>query len=854
MNSHKRGVLQRLLVGIGRVSVKHPRTVLLAVILVTIVAGYFATRLQFQSRIEDFLPQDSPVVRAFQKAMDRYGTTDYLIIAIEGMGEEDADIRENLADAIYQKLQGEEEIKFIDYRIREELQDFIQKNFFKYALLYLDREGLERLKEKLSDEEIQRQVEENRRILLSPASIIVKEAINYDFLNLRSLYFGKIDLGRGKLKISFHDGYYFSSDMTMLLMLVKPVKPPQDIAFCRVIVNKVKKAISEAGIELKEEEEEDIPGISVGLTGGYLISLAYDGLLKKDMILTILTSFLGVMALFLFTFRRILSPIYAGIPLIVGLIWTMGFTYFTIGSINFFTGASAAVLMGLGIDFCIHLYNRYLEEMHLKRSLIPAFDNTMSETGVGIFSAMMTTAVAFYAALFSDFKGLFQLGLICGSGMIICFLATFLILPALISIGIRVKWVRDRRRGMTTFGLERISKRIIKHYRAIIIACIGITIICLVMMFKLRIEEDFMSLRPKGIAAIELQERIVEKIGSAMVSTMIVAESDSEEGILQLSARIASRLEKLVRNGEVISFRSISMILPPIDEQKRNISWLKEEKKKDPAAFDISRIRETLIDSMIKQGFRVDEGYGKIVDNIRSALNIDKPITLSELRDSSLRSIVEIFVSSNGSGYSQVTYVYPEMDHPGGDVLTSIMKEMKEIDDSVQVVGMKVLGMELRKLIRKSVFVSSIIAFLAIVLILFLHFKKPYYVLLSVTPLIAGVIWGIGGMALFGLEFNIISISIVPVILGIGIDNGIHIVNRFVLEKENLRHIFHHTGRALIMTSLTTIAGFGSLVFADYPGLVGLGIVAIFGIGATLLSAIIFLPALLTAFYHRENI
>ena len=490
----------------------------------------------------------------------------------------------------------------------------------------------------------------------------------------------------------------------------------------------------------------------------------------------------------------------------------------------------------------------------MRRSLFRAVDNTMRQTGIGIFTAMATTSVAFYAAIFSDFKGLIQLGLICGSGMIICFFATMFILPALISVGFQSRKVaKERRRGMGSFGMEKISKWIIKNHKIIIITCSGVTVILFIMIFKVQIEEDFYNLRPRGVPAIELQDRIVEKVGSPMIYTMIVGEADDEQGILKLSNKISTRLEILVEKGFVISFRSLSMILPPAEDQMRNIEWLKEEKRKDPAAFDINRIRGTLIDSLIKNGFKVQKSYEKIIDFLKSALNIEEPLALQDMRNSSLRNIVERFVSINGDGYSQVTYVYPETDPAKGNGINVLIDEMSNIDESVQVVGAKILGMELKRLIKRSVLISTIIAFFSVSLILFLHFKKAYYVLLTLTPLVVGIIWGIGGMALFGFDFNMVSIAIIPVIIGIGIDNGVHIVNRFIFEKENLRQIFQHTGRALIITSLTTMIGFGCLVFADYPALVGVGIVAIFGIGSTLLTSIFFLPSLLTWVYHLQQ-
>ncbi|NIV29794.1 MAG: multidrug RND transporter, partial [Anaerolineae bacterium] len=131
-----------------------------------------------------------------------------------------------------------------------------------------------------------------------------------------------------------------------------------------------------------------------------------------------------------------------------------------------------------------------------------------------------------------------------------------------------------------------------------------------------------------------------------------------------------------------------------------------------------------------------------------------------------------------------------------------------------------------------------------VLVILWSHFRRARYVFLTAVPLLLGELGALGGMSLLGLNLNMVSMGIIPIVLGIGIDDGIHIAHRFLDQGEqDVPGIFRFAGRAVVITSLTTIVGFGSLVFSTYKGLWTAGLFAILGVGMCLVSSITLLPA-----------
>ena len=192
---------------------------------------------------------------------------------------------------------------------------------------------------------------------------------------------------------------------------------------------------------------------------------------------------------------------------------------------------------------------------------------------------------------------------------------------------------------------------------------------------------------------------------------------------------------------------------------------------------------------------------------------------------------------------------------PHGEGLTKkeqvriLDNRMKRMDGNVRVISHALLGPEVARLIKRDAFVATGAALLMVLVALYLQFRSFRLMLLTALPLLLGVSWALGGMVLAGYRFSLLTITIMPVILGIGIDDGIYVVNRYrSLGDRDVVHAFHDTGRAVVVTSLTTMVGFGSLILADYPGLVGAGLLAFTGIGCCLLTTVTVLPALMELF------
>ena len=847
---------QRQLTRIADLTCTHPLAVVLVAALLTAFSLVGISRLHFETGLADYLPDDSPIVQLFTRAVDHYGSSDNLVIVLRG-SEADADVRKVLADGIAEKLLASGLVTSVQYRFGGDSEADKVPEILNYALYYLDDEGLETLAESLTTENIRERVKANRRVLLSPASVVAKELVQKDPLGLRDLFADRFRQLKGNLNLRFNDGYTFSTDLELLVMIVKPIQPAQDFAFNDTLLAETNRIIAAARAGLVAEMEPGaMDGVTIDLTGGYPIVADYNQLLKKDLGWTIGSAFIGVMVLFLLAFRRIGSLLYVGVPLVVGLVWTMGFAGFAVGHLNLFTAAAAAILLGLAIDFAIHMFNRYVGERDRGRTLDEAIHCAVAETGNGILTAALTTVAAFAACTITPIDGLVQLGIICGVGMLLTLAANFFLLPALLMLRGGRRHRESYRDASFNFGLATLARVVVGHPVTVVLIWVGLAGVFAWGLATAEIDTNFQSLRPESSRAIAVQKELSEKIGSGLVYSMILVDAESEAIARERNDLIAGRLEGLVEQDEVIFYLSLTNVIPPAPRQKAVLEWMDEQRRLDPSTLDPDRVAGDLALAMDAEGFRLGPAYDETVGLLDKVLGLQDELTLADIDGSVLERFAGRFVYRENGRTEVATYVYP--NRQAGQSQYKVMEHLEESVlagvEGANVIGVSILGREMKRLIRDGSLEAAAVALILVLLILWSHFRRPRYVILTAVPLLLGELGALGGMTLLGLKLNMISMGMIPIVLGIGIDDGIHIVHRFLDQgEEDVPGVFRFAGRAVVITSVTTIVGFGSLVLSTYKGLWTAGLFAIMGVGLCLLSSITLLPALLQIFVVRKR-
>ena len=823
-------------------------------------SAFLVTRLELDTDLLSLLPQDDPVVTTFRETMERFGTIDYLLVVVRIPEEEQVLAPyEAFADRLAARLEGLDEIGSVEHRLgdTEELLD----ELYPKAALFLDEEQRARVEERLSDEGIRQHVAEMRRLVATPQGSAAKRLLTLDPFGLAEVFLGRLDESRGAIGVDWASGYYISRDHRLLLLLAKPTGPPQDVDFDERLVTAVEAAVEETRGEwadvlgfadLEEAAAEGFPPPpEVALGGSYLTALDDARFIVRDALVGIVTSLAGVLLLFLIAFRRLGPLLFAVLPLGSGLLLTFGFAALTVGSLSTATSGTAALLIGLGIDFVIVSYGRYVEERRRGASLEDALAAMSGSSGRAVVVGAVTTAATFFAFLITDFAGLRQMGFLTGSGILFCMLSVLLLLPALIA------WREDRHQARDTrphlylhsFGTWRLVRAATRHPKTVMAAGLALTAAGLALAFQLEFQESTTTMRPAGNRGIEVSREVGQRFGAGFDYMMLVANGETPEEAIALAGRAAEGAEELVESGVLYRTSAVTSLIPPPKRQAAVLDWLERERME---ALDIERIHSTFRAAAAEEGLRA-EPFEPGLDLVRRALSPSQPVRAEDLvENEQTRQLLERYLQPTGDGgWQSIVYLYPPDNRWRREAPPEALALAERLGPQVQLTGTNVLNESVRATVRRDAWAAGILGLVIVALLLYLDFHRLRLTLLALVPLAVGIVWMLGAMALLGMELNFMNIFVTTMIIGIGVDYGLHVVHRYREERLRgggaaaLEGGLIETGNAVVVAALSTVAGFGSLAFSHYPGLRSIGMVAILGAVFTALVAITLLPALL---------
>ncbi len=644
------------------------------------------------------------------------------------------------------------------------------------------------------------------------------------------------------------------------------------------------RTVGKLRIELKKLEVE-FPGIHFALTGEPVLS--DDELQTSTRDTSWASAITGglITILFLFAYRNPVRPVFAGIALGVGMAGSFAFAMTAVGHFNIISFAVIPMVLGLGIDFGIQLLSRYEEELSLGRSVDESLITTWETVGVAVVTGGSTTAAAFFTICFNEFLGLRELGLIAGGGIVFSLLANLIVLPALLTI-------RDRRLTREKLAVQAHTTqwaflapvdRLLTHSPRLGLALAGlITLASLYGITHVKFDYNLLHLQNQQLESVQSLHELFRASENSTLFASVIANDITEAHHLE------SRLSALP---SVARVESITALLP-LDQSARlpiaqNVVKLARQMKVDPdstkrvdvprAQRDITRLL-TQSEEALKQASHYTgissqarmavEVFGKMIPPLKraqlamgklSSQELDRRLNQSQIEifgvqrenllwlqnqklDREIRledlppALRERFVSPSGKMLLQV---YSRKDVWDRAPNAEFVSDVRSIDP--HATGTPILNYEYTELLRSSFLHASLWAFVAITLLLLLHFQKPSLVFLALFPLILAVLWRTGLMSLIHLPFNPANIVTLPLIIGIDVAYGVYVMDRF-RESGPFPLLSSSTGKAIIMTGLTALFGFASLMVSDYQGMYSIGLLMSLGIVIGMITTLVVLP------------
>jgi len=888
------GPLSRFLFAIERFAYQHS-LIVIAISLVLAVLSLWVTaqNLTFKTGRGDLVARGQPYVKLYKDYRAQFEDLEGMVVVVEG--KKTADMS-GFAEALAEKLRAQP-------RLFSKVVYKIDTRYFRSRfMLYLDPADLQTLAGKLEDHQgflESVNMSPGLHPLLSSINAEISsgmvDSLLTDFLGgaeeeknedegdlnllirlleeMTRFLEGATDyrspwqaLFKGSDESLREQGYMTSENGDLLFILVVPNDDETSFTGYKDAVMQARRFIAET--------RKDFPGVTVGLTGEDVISSDEMVTTQSDVETASQIALAGVALLFVIAYQGVVKPLLAVFCLLLGLSWTMGFTTLTIGHLNILSVVFTTILIGLGIDFGIHILERFKEERELGNEILPALQKTLQGTGKGNFSGAITTAMAFGAMVLTDFIGIVELGWIAGWGILFCMVAMLLVLPALVTV--EEKWRKPSyaHKNSTTGNQRGCIDKIFDHYYLIIGICTVLVLVASVSLKDLRFDYNLLNLQAKGTEAVQYEMKILKSAGRSAWSAAILADSLEE---------IQEKERQLKALPTVAQVESITAVIPNHQEEnasfiKKNLAPLLKDLEVEPEDVDFSwkalnktlkgiqfklqgregddldqvQIAGNLVKNFREQSRKVEPGmveqrlanfskllfadYRNLMDELKANADV-RFVKLEEISD----DLRKRYISQKGK---YVAHIFPSVDVWDLDQRHKYLNDLRSVDPDVT--GNAIHMFESTRLMTEGYVKGGLYAMTAIIIYISLLFRNLRTVFFVLLPVLAGSIWTVGIMELIGLKLNMANLVILPLILGIGVVNGIHITHRYREEEDkNASVLGKSTGLAVLLSSLTTMIGFGSMMVADHYGVYSLGLVLTLGVFNCLVASVTFLPALL---------
>ncbi len=635
---------------------------------------------------------------------------------------------------------------------------------------------------------------------------------------------------------------------------------------------------------------EQYAGVRIRLTGG--VALDYEELqsVSRGAGAAAVIATVMVLVLLLVGLRSVWLVVGVLASLFVGLSLTAGFATWAVGELNMISVAFAVLYIGLGVDFAIHYCLHYRHFLYQKTEKMEALRLTGGYVGTALILCAITTAVGFFAFIPTAYSGVSELGLISGTGMFISLFVSLSFLPALLSLrsipSAHVEHASGKRVGMP----EVITQAPYRHAIWIRSGAVIAGLAGVILLPGASFDYNPLNLRdPDSESVSTFRELLADSISSPWNITILANNTQATERMteelrqLEVVGKVVT-LKDLVpseQEEKLILIEDMALILglqpetPDADNDTSNadaqtqvdaltrfrdrlMTYLETQKPAEVHATaaqlysDLNRLLGQLQTSD-------DARQSRILEDLRTSLLGTLPDNIDRLRESlsaspfAITQLPEAVTSRwvAGDGEQRIQ-VFPSQDLNDNKALREFVEQVSAI--APNATDFPILSLESGKAVVKAFQQAFISALIVISLILLIIMRNPVDVIYLLIPLLLAGLLTVATVIIFDMRFNFANIIALPLLLGIGVDNGIHMiwrVRRGIKAKHNL--LTTSTTRAVIVSALTTVVSFGNLSFSMHPGTASMGKLLTIGMIFTLITTLIVLPALLSIRYSSTE-
>ena len=566
------------------------------------------------------------------------------------------------------------------------------------------------------------------------------------------------------------------------------------------------------------EVRELHPSLEIGLTGMPVIEFDEMAMSSEAMLMATILAFIGVCVVFMAGFGSVRHPLLAVFTLMIAFAWTMGYITLAVGHLNILSIAFGAMLIGLGTDFTVHYLGRYLDLRRDGEEVTESLCHAARLVGPGIITGALTTSAAFYAASFAEFTGVSELGKIVGGGILFCVIATFTVFPAMIVL----MTPTTPGKNAPQYNLYDIRPALKPFFLFPKVTLCFFTLGFLYLALGIPnvwYDYNLLNLQPKGTESVELERRLlemdVEEGGENVWFALSIAETKEE---------LLERKRLFEKHYPELTIKEIISYFPEAEPERVLII----QSLADMLAHIPDQLDPSMPLAMAEQLRRLQ---------ILKAMAVPEPPTVNDLPE----SLVSRFVGQRGK---HLMRIYTSANIWDMDEMEKFVAAVRDIDPDAT--GSPLQTYESSIQMRQGFISAAIYALIAVLIFTWIDFRSFTESFAAILPMLLGFSMMLGILGWLNIPFNPANMIVLPLVIGISIDYGIHLVHDFRNRQTRRYVVSSSTATAILITSLTSAVGFGSMMIACHQGLQSLGRVLVIGMTCCLITSVVVLPAILS--------
>jgi uncharacterized protein len=527
---------------------------------------------------------------------------------------------------------------------------------------------------------------------------------------------------------------------------------------------------------------------------------------------------------------------------IASLSMTLAAAYFIFGSLNIVTSIVCGLLIGMYVDYCILTLKRFGDEMLITGNRQSALEMTMKKAGASMFMSAITTSLSFFSIILTRFDGLYQLGIVSGIGVMLCFSVTFFFMNSLLVLISARGADRILASNAPSSGVEGISKLIRTYPRRVVIISAVAVVFLLAGIKNITFDNNPEHVGIRDSEAISTMKTLNKKLRNSGEPMQVLIKANSIEALTARFDKLEQELGEWKKEGLISQYDSLSTLLPPPNKQIGVIKQL--GRSTGQRGINAKSVETVLLSECKDYDIICDKqalkGY---VAAIANALNRQSVIGLSGIGETKDPAVKRFY---NRQDISMVAYLYSGSTGWTEQSKILLKERVARAGEGWYLLGTSMLYDEIKASILWGSALAAIATLSLNLLFIIIFLRKIRYSLLAMIPVCLGFLLTPAIMGWLGTSFNFINIGTMALIFGFGVDYGIYIMQSYLREDVmDIDNAMRLSGKNVMMCAATTIAGCGSLITASFAGIASIGLVLTIGAICCSSITLILLPSLM---------